>query len=93
MSRCKADPVSANPGSSDMVEQGGGGQRPSRIPIKQDVGVVQMVKSMGGGEGDAVREICVGGCIRPSKVCEGCNVQQAGLAGRCWGGGSKGLGV
>ena len=72
MSRCKADPASAGPGSSDMEEQGRGGergQRPSRLPIKHDVGVVQMAKIMRGEEGNAVNEICVGGCIRPSKVC------------------------
>ena len=26
-----------------------------------------------------MKEICVGGCIRPSKVCGGCNVKRAGL--------------
>ena len=50
-----------------------------------------MVKNMGGGGGDAVKKICVGGCIRPSKVCGGFNVQQAGSTGWCWGGGSIGL--
>ena len=40
-----------------------------------------------GGE----KEICVGGCIRLSKVCGGCNVQRAGSTGWCWGGVSKGL--
>ena len=38
-----------------------------------------------------MKEICVGGCIRPSKVCGGCNVQRAGSTGRCWGEGSTGL--
>ena len=43
------------------------------------------------GRGDAVKEICVGGCIRPSKVCGRCNGQRAGSTGWCWGGGSTGL--
>ena len=91
MSRCKPDPASAGPGSSDMEEQGRGGrggQRPSRLPIKHDDDVVQMAKIMRRGEGNAVKGICVGGCIRLSKVCRGCNVQRAGLTGRCWGRGS-----
>ena len=84
MSRCKADPASAGPGSSNMEEQGeGGGEGAEAIetPDQHDVDVVQMAKIMRGGEGDTVKEVCVGGGIRPSKVCGGCNVQQAGLTG------------
>ena len=44
-----------------------------------------MVKNMGGGGGDAVKEICVGGCIRPGKVCGGCDVLRADLTGWCQG--------
>ena len=95
MSGCKADPASAGPGSSDMEEQGGGGerggQRPWRLPIKHDADVVQIAKIMRGGEGDAVKGICVGGGNRLSKVCGGCNVQRAGLTVRCWGRGSTEL--
>ena len=40
-----------------------------------------------GGE----KEICVGGFIRPSKACGGCNVQKAGSKGWCWEGGSTGV--
>ena len=36
---------------------------------------------MGGGGDDAMNEICVVGCNRPSKVRGGCNVQQAGSTG------------
>ena len=64
---------------------------PSRLPIKHDVDVVQMAKIMRGGEGDAVKGICVGGCNRLSKVCERYNVHRAGLTGRCWGRGSTEL--
>ena len=38
-----------------------------------------------------MKEICVGGCSKPSKVCGGCNVQRAGATGWCWGGGSTWL--
>ena len=40
-------------------------------PDQHEADVVQMAKIMRGGEGDAVKEICLGGCIRPSKVCGG----------------------
>ena len=50
-----------------------------------------MAKIMRGGEGGAVKRICVGGFNRPSKVCGGCNVQRAGLTGRCWGRGNPEL--
>ena len=69
--------------------RGGGVQMPSKLPIKHDVDVVQMAKIMRGGEGDAVKEICVRGYVRVTKVCGGCNVQRAGLTGRCWGRGAQ----
>lgn len=39
-----------------------------------------------GEEGVVEKEICVRGCIRPSKACGGCHVQRAGSTGWCWGG-------
>ena len=82
---------SSKRGSWKQRHGGTGGQRPSKFPIKHDVDVFQMAKIMRGGEGDAVKGICVGGCNRLSKVCGGCNEQRAGLTGRCWGRGSTEL--
>ena len=72
---------------------GGGGRGAEAIetPDQHDLDVVQMAKIMRGGEGGAVKRIYVEGCNRLSKVCGGCNVQRAGLTGRCWGRGSTEL--
>ena len=94
MSRCKADPASAGPGSSNMEEQGeGGGEGAEAIetPDQHDLDVAQMAKIIRGGGDGAVKRSWVGGCNRLSKVCGGCNVQRAGLTGRCWGSGSTEL--
>ena len=64
-----------------MESRVGGSRGPSRVPISHDGGFVQMVKNMGGGGGDAVKEICLGGCIRPDVVCGGYDVLRADLTG------------
>ena len=64
-----------------MENRGGDSRGPSRVPISHDGGFVQMVKNMGGREGVTVKEMCVGGCIRPSKVFGGCDVLRADLTG------------
>ena len=60
VSRCKADPASAGPGSSNMEEQGErGGEEAEAIetPNQHDAYVVQIAKTMRGGEGGAVKRI------------------------------------
>ena len=77
-----------------MEEQGDGreeGEEAIETPNQHDAYVVQMAKTMRGGEGGAVKRIWVGGFNRLSNVCGGCNVQRPGLTGRRWGRGSTEL--
>ena len=83
MSRCKADPASAGPGSSNMEEQGEGEAEAIGTPDQHDVDVVQLAKIMRSGEGDAVKGDCMGGCNRLRKVCGGCNVHAILFSKRC----------
>ena len=58
--------------------EGEEGQRVVKAP-KESNGDVIMSENIGGGESDAVKEICVGGCIRSNNLCEECSMVRVSL--------------